>query len=377
MILYLSGATAYPIYDDLFNQKLLIGGYQAQKFNHNLIKGLSKIDEVICLSALPYIKVNAPAIEKEIDGVSFFCIKNRSGLLHKLFKMRDLLREGKKLIRKKKPNYILCDAISLAPSYVAVKLGKKFNIPVIAIVTDIPQKMVNGGLGLFGGLSASLMKKYDKFVLLTEEMNAVVNPKNRPYMVMEGACDEPAIIETQQRKKIILYSGSLWRQEAGLEYFIEGFIKANLPDVELHFYGTGEFEQNLLEICKQYPNVKYMGCITNKEMVQRQAQASLLVNPRPSGAEFCKYSFPSKTFEYMVSGTPVLMTKLPGIPDEYFNYVYTIEEENPNYVADILKRIFNDDDKNKDEKGRQAREFVLKNKNYKMQANRIWEFITQ
>ena len=58
-----------------------------------------------------------------------------------------------------------------------------------------------------------------------------------------------------------------------------------------------------------------MGCVTNDEIVRLQCEATLLVNPRPSDKEFCKYSFPSKTIEYMASGTPVLMTKLPGVPD--------------------------------------------------------------
>ena len=55
--------------------------------------------------------------------------------------------------------------------------------------------------------------------------------------------------------------------------------------------------------------------------------ATLLINPRFSNEEYTKYSFPSKNMEYMASGTPILTTKLPGMPKEYYEYIYLFEEE--------------------------------------------------
>ena len=51
------------------------------------------------------------------------------------------------------------------------------------------------------------------------------------------------------------------------------------------------------------------------------------MNPRFTGAEYTLYSFPSKNIEYMVSGTPVITTRLAGIPDDYYPYVFVFEEE--------------------------------------------------
>ena len=36
--------------------------------------------------------------------------------------------------------------------------------------------------------------------------------------------------------------------------------------------------------------------------------------------------FPSKNHEYMVTGTPVLTTKLPCFPEEYDPYLYYMED---------------------------------------------------
>ena len=42
-----------------------------------------------------------------------------------------------------------------------------------------------------------------------------------------------------------------------------------------------------------------------------------------------KYFFPSKMMDYLASGTPTISTKLKGIPEEYFNYCFTIENGDP------------------------------------------------
>ena len=379
MILYISSATSYKIYDQLFGEGYIKGGYQAQKFNDNIIKGLALQEKVVAVSALPYVNSNHSAIYQNVDGIDYHCIKNKRGrFVHKITKIKELIKEGQKIIRKERPRIIICDAIIAAVAVASIKLGKKNDIPVIGIITDVPEKMVGKKMGITGRITAKYMKKYDGYILLTEAMNDIVNPKNKPYMIMEGACGTPPELSgNKSAKKIILYSGSLWKQEAGLEYFTEGFIQANIPNAELHFYGTGAFVEELVEISKKHMNVKYMGCITNAEMVKKQTEATLLVNPRPSDAEFCKYSFPSKTFEYMASGTPVFMTKLPGIPDEYFEYVYTIEEETSEWTCKGLQKILSNEEGALKKKGLLAREFVKNNKNYRIQAKKIINFLKE
>ena len=99
--------------------------------------------------------------------------------------------------------------------------------------------------------------------------------------------------------------------------------------------------------------------------------ATLLVNPRPTNEEYVKYSFPSKTMEYMASGTPVLTTVLPGMPKEYYPYVNFIREESPQGIADALKTVLASSDDELFAQGCRAREFVLKERNNVVQAKKI------
>ena len=377
MILYLSSATAYSVYDDLLEKKIIKSGYQAQKFNHTLIKGLSASDKVICVSALPYEDVKVGPIFFASENCEFHCVGNARGIFRKIKRLFSVKRLSERIIKKQRPDFILCDAVLAPASIAAVKLGKKYKIPTIAIVTDIPEAFVQSGMGgLTGKIVSGYMKKYDGYVLLTERMNAAVNPCAKPYLVVEGICDPVLdIAQIPTDKETIVYTGSLWKDDAGLEYFTRGFLDADIPDTELLFYGTGDFVPELEKISKAHKNVRYMGLVPNSEIVKVQKSASLLVNPRPTDKKFTEYSFPSKTLEYMSSGTPVLMTKLKGVPDEYFDFVYTIDEETSSGVEKALKEFFAIPKDVRNDFGKRAKEFVDTEKNAVVQSKKILDFL--
>jgi glycosyltransferase involved in cell wall biosynthesis len=118
-----------------------------------------------------------------------------------------------------------------------------------------------------------------------------------------------------------------------------------------------------------------LGVAPNEKIVEAECKATLLINPRFTTEEFTKYSFPSKNMEYMASGTPLLTTKLPGMPEEYYPYVFLFEEETLEGFAYSISNVLGKTDDELKHLGMTARDFVLKNKNNVFQANRIVEFI--
>ena len=115
--------------------------------------------------------------------------------------------------------------------------------------------------------------------------------------------------------------------------------------------------------------------LLNTEIVDKEQEAALLVNPRPTHEEFVKYSFPSKTMEYMASGTPVLTTRLPGMPKEYYPYVDFIEEESAAGIAAALKTVLAETDEELFQKGCVARDFVLDGRNNVVQAEKMLKML--
>jgi glycosyltransferase involved in cell wall biosynthesis len=113
----------------------------------------------------------------------------------------------------------------------------------------------------------------------------------------------------------------------------------------------------------------------NSQIVEKEQEATLLVNPRPTHEEFVKYSFPSKTMEYMASGTPVLTTILPGMPKEYHPYVFLLEDESAEGICRKLKEVMSLSDEDLFRKGSEARKFVLEQKNNVIQGKKILDML--
>ena len=101
---------------------------------------------------------------------------------------------------------------------------------------------------------------------------------------------------------------------------------------------------------------------SRKDLLLKQKTASMLINVRKPEEEASAYCFPSKLFEYMISGSPVLSFKIPGIPDEYFDYLIPMENSNPKTIANAIINVGNMKTDDRETLGNKSREFVLNNK---------------
>lgn len=356
-----------------------------QKYHGLLIKGLAKNGaEVRCFSGLPINRaVTSRKLIREKDE------QEGSAYYHYITTINlPIIRQlmiffgtffGVLKAKKDQNSYAICDCLNIANAYGMTLACRMRRIPVVSIVTDLPD--MERSSGFLRKLNNKLFSKTDGFIILTEQMNERVNPKGKPFIVLEGHVDSEAPLpedrmpyEAETGRKVVMYAGSL-KSIYGIVNLVNGFIQAEIPDSELRVYGDGDFREELEKLSAQHPHVKYMGIRSNQEIVTEEQKASLLVNPRPIAPEYTKYSFPSKNMEYMVSGTPMLTTKLPGMPQEYYPYVYLIKDESPNGIADALKQIFAEPLEQRQAKAKEARAFVLEYKSNVVQAAKIIHFL--
>jgi glycosyltransferase involved in cell wall biosynthesis len=183
-------------------------------------------------------------------------------------------------------------------------------------------------------------------------------------------------MEKKTSPRICFYAGGVSKQY-GLGNLVEGFRNADIPNAQLHIYGPGDYVKELQKIAEEDSRVFYGGMLLNKEIVEKEQEATLLVNPRPTNEEYVKYSFPSKTMEYMASGTPVLTTVLPGMPKEYYPYLFLLEDETAEGIAQALTELLTKSEEELFEKGRRARAFVLDQRNNLVQAQKIIQMLSQ
>lgn len=379
MILYLCSA----ITDERFSEYLKTGkiknGHQAQKFNSLIIKGLANYSDVSVVANPPYCsgQEECKTCEDKIENIRYICLGNNQIKLHKLMNFREMYHYAKQFCTKERPEAIICDAINPLASLNALIMSRRYGISTVAIVTDIPEYMDAGRENIFTKITSVLLKKYDAYVLLTEAMNNLVNKKGRPYIIMEGSCDISELEKDDLKEKInsrfvCVYTGSL-SGGTGIETLVDAFCKIDKNIAELHIYGSGVLVNRIKQVGNKSSNIIYKGNVSNREAVKAQKSADLLINPRPVDILYGNVSFPSKIMEYMASGTPVLTTRLPGIPKEYFNYVYTIEDDTSDGIVEAIYKIMNVVGESRKQLGMQARQYVLENKNNIIQASRIYE----
>lgn len=365
------------------------------KFHHLILSGMLNCDEEVEIYSLigravskkthkdiywPNEKVYFDHITYEHIGfLNIPIIKNIIVSLNYFFKTLKWIKKN-----KNEEKCIILDAsyITVIPF---VNFATKFRkCPKIAIACDIYEYMANVKDArnhsskinkIISKVMKSSYKKIDGFIFLTDAMSNVLNLSHKPYIVMEGLVDinmklKENDIKNKSKKNVLMYAGAL-REKYGLKNLIEGYMKYKNSNSELWIFGAGDYVDKVKEAQKKDKRIKFYGIVDNKEVIKKELEATLLVNPRPINQEFTKYSFPSKNMEYMVSGTPVLTTKLPGMPKEYYNYIYTIDGNTAEYVTKSLENIFKKDKKELHQKGEMAKKFVLKNKNNVVQAKRI------
>ena len=293
-------------------------------------------------------------------------------------------------LRTKGDKIILCDIFANSSSKGSVAAAKLLNIPKCMMLTDmiappvtIAKDTSKWWWNMFFKMRVhsqqNSIKQYDGFVFLTKYMNDKYNPLQKPYIVMEGSVDykfnSQPILQTYA-PRIVMYAGAV-EAEYGFDTLLKAFMELPIKDVELHIYGDGKFIQQLLAYQEQDTRIKYMGVVSNEDIIKAEQQATLLVNPRLSNQELVKYSFPSKTTEYMLSGTPVLTTKLCGIPEEYYSHLYTFDEESIEGFKDKLLETLSLTSEELQQKGLDAQRFVLENKSNIKQAHRIEQFFEE
>lgn len=262
----------------------------------------------------------------------------------------------------------------------AYKLGREKK--VTAIITDIPEYYDMHRVSRIRKLLRIVhnrivyryMQRVDRFVLLTEQMAEPLQVGNRPYIVMEGICSEKNMPAHEERNNSILYTGRL-NFRYGLENLIDAFGKIDDETAELWICGSGEMEKDILRAAEQDSRIKFMGFKSHTEICKLQKKAAVLVNPRNNSGEYTKYSFPSKTMEYMASGTPVVMYKLEGVPAEYDKYLIYADSDSSDGLKESLEWALNMSAQEREMFGQKAARYVTNNKNACVQAKRILEFI--
>lgn len=363
--------------------------YPANVLESALINGFDSLSSVGIVSSLrlvtrkffvPEYRFYHSASSKFEDVVlSFYNIPYCDKLLNDKRKFKEVKNQDFR------PDIIFVYSSRLEDIKAARLLKRKYPKAVaLVMITDLAQFMRDSPGFVYRILKAyeknlcdkCMKESIDGYVLLSEHMKEHLPIENKPYIVVEGIFhpEEYTIsVSKKANEKVIMYSGNL-DSRYGLLDLLYAFKMIEDDNYRLWICGVGNTDNDFKEASIKDSRVVYMGALHRSKVLELQKQATLLVNPRHSNENYTKYSFPSKTMEFMASGTPTLMSPLMSLPAEYKEHVYLFDDESASGMARAMQNICNKPKEELNRFGCNASEFILKNKTANIQCKRIVDF---
>lgn len=296
---------------------------------------------------------------------------------------RDIRKSCKKVLKEQRPDAAIFYSADLSFTKAYADCRKK-GLKTIVVIPDLPEFNNVGRLSLPHRLYQSIadkvfrrrLKKVDAIVPLTRQTADYLN-WSKPFAVVEGIADrtDASFTETiTQYGDYLLYTG-ITHECYGLRDAVRAFLDADIPDVKFVICGTGDSDAWLTELAKQHSNLVFLGVVDHARAHALQMNATALINPRKNIGEFTKYSFPSKTMEYLAAGKPVLAYLLDGMPEEYAPYILQPKDNSHAALMECMKEIFSMGAQERQSLGARGRDFVLREKNEVMQGKKILDLL--
>lgn len=296
----------------------------------------------------------------------------------------NVYREARRLQRKHPDAVVMSFNLFPQVGIPLRRLGKKAS--TVCLLADLPideqrnrRRLSLWLRRLYEKSAWKSMDACERFIVLNPHA-AELYLHGKPYMVVDGGVDEEEIPPPADRKAgpkehNLLFSGAL-AEYNGIGNLMAAMNLVEDDSIVLDIYGDGYLRGDVEEAAKHNPRIRYHGRVANETVMRKQREAWGLINPRVVDDPIAKVTFPSKTFEYLLSGTPVISTRLNGYGPEYEGCMLFAQQDTPEGIAAAIRRMAAMPEEELIEMTRKARSMVCAQKTWKVQAGRIKAFIT-
>ncbi len=330
--------------------------------------------EVIVITISPDKKDHIEEINNvkvyRINPLNFFSFyddfkdRNRPAVLKFLWHVVDLwnvdsYREVKEILKNESPDIVHVHnykGISMS----MFNAAKSLNIPLIFTAHDHSFMCIRAGLLKDSGemchdpnLGCKFYVKIQK--MLAAKPDLITAPSN---FLIENF-QKSGLFEDVEKIKIanpieigerineknyenidILYVGELYKHK-GVETLIHAFKKLKHENINLHLLGNIK-DENLVELIESDDRIIFHGFLINEELNNMYQKANITVVP-----SICFDNSPMVIYESLVNGTPVLGSKIGGIPEliEENHNGLLFEAGNVDELSDLLQSLIDNPSK--------------------------------
>lgn len=302
-------------------------------------------------------------------------------LVSRYFRCR---RELKRMLSDCDDNVVVIYEVTTPLLLAASKLRKRIK-HINLIVPDMPQFMSGNQKKMYLLLKRidaiiinKCLKNVDSYSLLSEGMTELLPMEGKKWTLMEGIFQNSFDEEQVEKEphKVIMYAGGIHRRR-GTDLLVNAFKLIDDPDYRLWIRGDWDesMKAEIIALSKVDHRVKYFEPMERAELLKMEQKATVMVNPTQPSLDFTNYFFPSKTMEYLASGTPTVMFHLACMPKEYDDYLFYVEEESIESLKDKLVEVCELPYEERQAFGHRASQFILTQKTPEKQCGKILKMI--
>lgn len=306
-------------------------------------------------------------------------------IIKQIWHTLSVYHEARRYIRRHgRPDVVLSFNMFPQTGFTMKRLKQWYHIPTATLLADLPIDDAASRSGvmrfcrrLFDRLTERYIAGCDNIIALNKNAVEIYHP-GADYVVVDGAIDlepdyTPPKIQVPAEKRIV-FEGSLTKYN-GVVQLVEAMDYVADKSVVLDIYGDGDMREFVRAASENNRNIVYHGRVSSEALGEIYNHAWLLINPRPIDDAISQVTFPSKIFEYLLSGTPVLSTRLSGFSEEYDKIMFFAEGDDARSIGESINTVAQLPAKILCQAALNAQSFVVNSRTWQKQSARIKDFL--
>ncbi len=330
-----------PVYDERSMLSGLAVSPAANRWQHGLIRALTergrrvRVVSYMLASIWPRgplaLKDDAGTAPADVDGTNVGYI-NAPGL-----RVPSLARRHARSIRRiideiGRPSIVVSYNELPGPYLAALASTLRWRIPWAHVIADATAPSLRP--------FARLVRRFVKPGRVYLSWADYERDRSSTKLHLDGAAEAMRPYATPPTTSTVVYTGSV-STNAGADLLAQAFARIERADARLIVCGPGRSEA-LQDLARRDARVTIRGLVSEAELREVCASASVFVNPRLPSAPENINNFPSKLLEYLSYGRPIVSTWTPGLAPEYLE-VLRVSDDDPDVFAKAVIRALEDD----------------------------------
>ena len=272
-----------------------------------------------------------------------------------LFLNNRIKRAAPKNIEK---GLVFVDALNLSLVKAATKFAKKHDLEIIGVCTDNPNN-ISFVSGSYNKKLLALANEFDKYVVLTEKINEVYNPNNKPYVRIDGVNEELTNLPAREIEGDYIYFGGSLMRRYGVYNVIQAFKELNRKNLKLVICGHHVNKDELELAIKDNEDIIYLGAVSYEENASLERYSLVSINPRPIDPSLDEYSIPSKSLEALANGTVNITVDNKLLKEKYKDVIIWAKSGDVADLKDALVKALDLSKEDREKLIKKAKEKVM------------------